>query len=582
MRLINTAMRVPLQLFIVLFALASTGTLVQAQISVSPNSWTVGAPMPTAREGAFVGVIGTKIYAVGGSNGSSVLNVNEIYDTTTNTWSTGAPLPTARWLGASGVVNGVLYAIGGANNNTSTALTVVEAYNPSTNSWSTMAPMPIQADSVYGVVSNNVIYVVGGYAPGNGRLASVTAYNPASNTWSTLASLHVGKSNPALGAIGSMLISAGGLANSGVTSDNEGYSIANNQWSTLTPTPTLRNAACFETVGNTLYVAGGNPANNTGPQLTSMDTYDAVGNTWTTGLPAMPYAIVAAASASVNGRFYCMGGSNNGNPNTGTVFNYVQIYQPAGLQVPTVGSVVGASSFGGFSSAAPGSFIEIYGSNLTNVASDARNWGGSDFVNGVAPTSLDGTKVSIGGQAAFVSYISSGQVNALVPSNVPTGLQQVTITNSAGISAPFNINVNTLEPGLLATSTFVVNGTPYAVAFNADGSYVLPVGAIPGLTSHPANVGDEIVFYGVGFGPVSPSIPVGQIVQQSNTLTSTFQMSVGGAQATAQYSGLAPNYTGLYQFNIIIPSIPASAAAPIAFTLNGVAGTQSLAIAIGN
>jgi uncharacterized protein (TIGR03437 family) len=45
-----------------------------------------------------------------------------------------------------------------------------------------------------------------------------------------------------------------------------------------------------------------------------------------------------------------------------------------------------------------------------------------------APTSLDGTSVTIGGQAAFIDFISSGQVNALVPSNVATGTQQMTVT----------------------------------------------------------------------------------------------------------------------------------------------------------
>jgi len=93
---------------------------------------------------------------------------------------------------------------------------------------------------------------------------------------------------------------------------------------------------------------------------------------------------------------------------------------------PSISSngVVSASAFGGFSEIAPGSWIEIYGSNL---ASGTRGWAQSDF-NGVnAPTSLDGTSVSIGGQAAFVDYISPGQVNALVPSNVSTGPQSMAV-----------------------------------------------------------------------------------------------------------------------------------------------------------
>ena len=87
-----------------------------------------------------------------------------------------------------------------------------------------------------------------------------------------------------------------------------------------------------------------------------------------------------------------------------------------------VDGVVSASAFGGFSAISPGSWIEIYGSNL---APDTRSWNGSDF-NGVnAPTKLDGTIVTIGGQLAFIDFISPVQVNALVPSNVGTGPQQL-------------------------------------------------------------------------------------------------------------------------------------------------------------
>jgi uncharacterized protein (TIGR03437 family) len=98
------------------------------------------------------------------------------------------------------------------------------------------------------------------------------------------------------------------------------------------------------------------------------------------------------------------------------------------------GGVVSASSFGQFKSIAPGSWIEIYGSDLST---NSRSWGGADFSGVNAPTSLDGTKVTVGGQAAFIDYISPGQVNAQVPSNVGTGSQPIVVTTAAGTSACF-------------------------------------------------------------------------------------------------------------------------------------------------
>jgi len=252
------------------------------------------------------------------------------------------------------------------------------------------------------------------------------------------------------------------------------------------------------------------------------------------------------------------------------------------LSTPAVdsGGVVSASAFGGFASVAPGSWIEIYG---TNLASDTRPWAGSDFNGNEAPLSLDGTSVTIGGKSAFVDFISPGQVNALVPSDVPLGQQEITVTNPVGTSASYAITVNSAQAGLLAPSSFTVGGTQYVVALFPDGAtYVLPPGAIPGVTSQRANPGDTITLYGVGFGPVTPNISAGQIVQQSNTLVNSFEISFGGQLATVSYSGLAPNYIGLYQFNVVVPNVAASDTVPVTFTLGSAASTQTLYVAVGN
>ncbi len=84
---------------------------------------------------------------------------------------------------------------------------------------------------------------------------------------------------------------------------------------------------------------------------------------------------------------------------------------------PSITNVVSASAFGGFASVAPGSWVEIYGSDL---APDTRGWTGADFNGNNAPIALDGVSVSIGTQAAFVDYISPTQVNAQLPSNIAT------------------------------------------------------------------------------------------------------------------------------------------------------------------
>jgi uncharacterized protein (TIGR03437 family) len=242
------------------------------------------------------------------------------------------------------------------------------------------------------------------------------------------------------------------------------------------------------------------------------------------------------------------------------------------------GGVISASAFGQFTSAAPGSWIEIYGSNL---ATSTRGWRGADF-NGVnAPTSLDGTKVTIGGQPAFIDYISPGQVNAQIPSNVGTGPQPVIVSTSAGASLPFTLTIAAEQPGLLAPSAFNIAGKQYVAALFADGTtYVLPPGTIAGLTSRRAQPGDTITLYGVGFGPVTPDIPAGQVVQQTNHLLQTSHVLFGQTEATVTYAGLAPNAVGLYQLNVVAPNITGSDAVPLTVTLAGSTAAQILYIAV--
>jgi uncharacterized protein (TIGR03437 family) len=249
--------------------------------------------------------------------------------------------------------------------------------------------------------------------------------------------------------------------------------------------------------------------------------------------------------------------------------------------VPVVSGAVSASQFGEFPTFAPGSWIEIYG---TNLASTTQEWGGGDFNGVLAPTKLGGTSVTIGGQAAFVDYVSPVQVNVQVPGGVGNGAQPLVVTTSVGASAPFTVTVDSVKPGLYAPPNFDIGGTQYVGALFPDGvTYVLPTGAAPGFTSRPAKPGDTIMLYGIGFGPVNPNIPPGQIAEQSNALATTpFTVSIGGSPANTTYAGLAPTFVGLYQFNVVIPSIAANAAAPLTFTLGGTSGTQTLAIAVGN
>lgn len=241
--------------------------------------------------------------------------------------------------------------------------------------------------------------------------------------------------------------------------------------------------------------------------------------------------------------------------------------------------VVSASDFGAFPAIAPGTWIEIYGTNLATTL--GRTWAGSDFKGNQAPSTLGGTTVTIAGQQAFIDFVSPNQVNAQVPSGVPVGQQPVVVTTAGGSSASYFATVNAVQPGLLAPPAFKLKAGQYAVALFPDGvTFVLPRGITNAVPNAPAKPGDTITFYGVGFGPVTPDSPAGQIVQQTDALQSTFRASFAGVPATVTYAGLVRGFVGLYQFNVVVPNVAASDAVPFTFSVGNTGSPQSLVVAV--
>ena len=250
--------------------------------------------------------------------------------------------------------------------------------------------------------------------------------------------------------------------------------------------------------------------------------------------------------------------------------------------LPTICGVTSASAFGGltndFAVSAPGSWIEIYGSNL---APDTRSWSSADFNGDSAPTSLDGVEATIDGEKAFIEYISPNQVNAQIPSDIQNVAQHyLTVSNGGTVGVPFGISLNVTAPSLFAPASFNIGGDQYVFAELPDGTFVLPVGAIPDFNSRPAKPGETVVMYGIGFGDVTPAISAGQIVTESNQLSGSLQISFGGTVAQLPYFGLAPNFVGLYRFNVVVPTVPDGDLVPLTFNLNGVAGAQTLVTAV--
>lgn len=238
-----------------------------------------------------------------------------------------------------------------------------------------------------------------------------------------------------------------------------------------------------------------------------------------------------------------------------------------------------SAAYGGDLTIAPGTWIDVAGANL---ASHARTWAADDFEAYKAPTALDGTTVTIGGKAAYVSAISPRLVTALVPADVEAGEQMVTVTSGTGTTAPYAVTVETSQPSLYTLPAFQVNGTRYVTALLSDGAYALPAGTLSDAGCRPAKPGERVILYGTGFGPVNPVSGTGQIVLSQNTLATPVEIYFGDAQASILSAGLAPGKVGIYKFEVVVPAMEANGSAPVTFKLNGVSAKQALYIAVGN
>jgi uncharacterized protein (TIGR03437 family) len=219
---------------------------------------------------------------------------------------------------------------------------------------------------------------------------------------------------------------------------------------------------------------------------------------------------------------------------------------------------------------AAGAWVTINGKNLSTKTD---TWANS-IVNGALPTTLDGVTVTVGGQPAYIEYVSPTQINAVAP-NVPAGSVPVIVKNSGGASQPATAQLAAEQPAFFQWGN-------YAVATRQDFSLAVKNGTFPGTTTIPAKPGDVIILWGTGFGPTSPSAPAGAETPSTTTYNTATAVSVkiGTQSATVYGAALAPGYAGLYQVAIQIPASLANGDYPVVATISGAASPSTILITV--
>jgi uncharacterized protein (TIGR03437 family) len=286
----------------------------------------------------------------------------------------------------------------------------------------------------------------------------------------------------------------------------------------------------------------------------SFDTTPTVGN------------ILVGLTLGSDGNVYGVDPSGGAN-GLGTVFR-LAIVAPNTPAIAASGGVLNGASFQ--PGIAAGSWITITG---TDLSAKTDTWN-SVIVNGALPTTLDGVSVMVGGEAAYIEYISATQINALAPS-VPAGTVPVTVTNASGTSQAAMAQLTAEQPAFFQWGN-------YAVATRQNFSLAVKNGTFAGTTTVPAAPGDVIILWGTGFGPTSPSAPAGAETPSTTTYNTATAVSVtvGGKPATVYGAALAPGYAGLYQIAIQIPAPLANGDYPVVATISGAQSPSTTMITV--
>jgi uncharacterized protein (TIGR03437 family) len=178
---------------------------------------------------------------------------------------------------------------------------------------------------------------------------------------------------------------------------------------------------------------------------------------------------------------------------------------------------------------------------------------------GTAPplnTQVADTQVLLNGVPIPIFYSSYGQINCQIPTDAPTGTATLQVKRTDGQAG----NLVTVPIGPRAPRLLRFNLGDFGAIVNArDGSYPLPVGAIPGSNTHPASAGDTLIIYAIGLGDTNPFVATGAaapsnpLARVTGTATVNFGGGIGSALAIPDFVGLSPTSAGLYQVNVVIP-----------------------------
>jgi uncharacterized protein (TIGR03437 family) len=225
---------------------------------------------------------------------------------------------------------------------------------------------------------------------------------------------------------------------------------------------------------------------------------------------------------------------------------------PAGAGVLSPYGIFNGASYAPFTNpVAPGELVTLFGTNLSTSTQTA---------SFPLPFTLGGTKVTVNGRPAPLSFVSASQVNIQIPYATSEAYATVQVITNGKPSNGITLYTNLSAPGVFTLTsndgTFPPGVGP-AAALHADYSLV--------TADNPAKAGETLQLFVTGLGSVTPAVADG-VPAPSNPLSfvddfvsvDILDQNLVDSQANVSFAGLAPGFAGLYQINFEVPSGVAS------------------------
>jgi len=240
------------------------------------------------------------------------------------------------------------------------------------------------------------------------------------------------------------------------------------------------------------------------------------------------------------------------------------------------GGIVDAASFTAGKAVAPGSWISVFGTNMTDTTQGANGVNSAfalcslcNVVNQALPMGIDGASFSFDTSSQSLpgrlNYVSPTQLNIQVPWELAGTSATVKSIVNYTYSGEYALPLAAYSPGF-----FVIDQANDVAAL--DLSYNLVD------SNNPVARGSYVQLYLNGLGPVTNQ-PGDGLAAPSSPLAATMAaptITIGGqAAGTIQFSGLAPGFVSLYQINVQVPAGISAGAQPIACSIGGVTSTTA-------